>query len=254
MKVVVTGGAGFIGRAVVQKLVARGDQVVALVRDPDRARFLEHDRVALQASDLSSVAQLAVQMRGADAVLHGAGSYRVGIKRSERQRMWDINVGGTQRVLDAAMSARIPRTVYLSTVGVFGNTRGKIVDESYLRYLAGGFMSWYDETKFHAHIEAEKRIAKSAPIVIVQPSQVYGPHDHSLASSQLEQAHKGQLRYVSFPNAGLAWVHVDDLSAGIIAALDSAGSASRTRSLGSACACATHWRSQRGLVGAVRRG
>ena len=59
-----------------------------------------------------------------------------------------------------------------------------------------------------------------APIVIVQPSQVYGPNDHTLASRQLEQAYKGKLRYVAFPSVGLAWVHVDDLVDGIVAALD----------------------------------
>ncbi|HYI21676.1 MAG TPA: NAD-dependent epimerase/dehydratase family protein [Candidatus Limnocylindrales bacterium] len=219
-RVVVTGGAGFIGRAIVGLLAARGDQVVALVRDPDRAQFLKHDRVTLQASDLSSVAQLAAQMRGADAMLHGAGSYRVGIKRSEHQRMWDANVGATERVLDAAISAGIPRIVYISTVNVFGDTHGVAVDESYRRDLAEGFVSYYDETKFRAHEAAEKRIADGAPIVIVQPAQVYGPNDHSLASAQLEQAHAGKLRYLALANAGMAWVHVDDLATGIIAALD----------------------------------
>ncbi len=193
---------------------------MALVRDPDRAQFLKHDRVTLQASDLSSVAQLAAQMRGADAVLHGAGSYRVGIKKSERERMWDANVGATERVLDAAISAGIPRIVYISTVGVFGDTGGKLVDETYRRDVADGFLSWYDETKFRAHELAEGLIKKGAPIVIVQPSQVYGPDDHSLPSEQLQQAHAGSLRYLALPNAGLGWVHIDDLAAGIVAALD----------------------------------
>jgi dihydroflavonol-4-reductase len=220
MRVVTTGGAGFIGRAIVARLAQRGDEVVALVRDPERARFLSRDRVQLQASDLTSVAQLAAQMRGADAVIHGAGSYRVGIKRSERAQMWDANVGATERVLDAAISVGIRRVVYISTVNVFGNTRGKLVDESHLRDPDEGFLSWYDETKFRAHLEAEKRIAKGAPVVIVQPGQTYGPNDHSLASAQLEQAHAGKLRFVAFASTGLAWVHVDDLAAAIVAALD----------------------------------
>jgi dihydroflavonol-4-reductase len=56
--------------------------------------------------------------------------------------------------------------------------------------------------------------------VIVMPSQVYGPHDHSLASEQLHQAFRGTLRYRAFSSLGTGWVHVHDLAAGILAALD----------------------------------
>src|SRR3954471_23142578 len=126
MRVVVTGGAGFIGRAVVNRLADRGDDVVALVRDPDRARPLKRGHVSLVISDLSSVPQLKAQMTGADAVIHAAGRYEVGIKKSQRERMWDANVGATERVLDAAIAASVQRIVYVSTVGVFGNTHGQV--------------------------------------------------------------------------------------------------------------------------------
>src|SRR4051812_12114489 len=97
-----------------------------------------------------------------------------GIKNSDRPRMWDANVGATQRVLDAAVAAGVLSIVYVSTVNVFGNTHGKLPDETSRRDLSEGFFSYYDETKFRAHEEAHKRIAAGAPIVIVQPSQVYG--------------------------------------------------------------------------------
>lgn len=220
MKVVITGGAGFIGRVIVERLAARGDEVVALVRDPARARHLKRDGVTLVASDLSSAAALTTQMKGADGVIHSAGSYRIGIRASEREQMWDANVGATERVLDGAIEAGVPRIVYVSTNNVFGDSRGRVIDETYRRDVKGGFLSWYDETKYRAHEAAAARIEKDAPIVIVQPGQTYGPNDHSLASSQLELAHSGRLRYVAFPSSGLAWVHVDDLADGIVAALD----------------------------------
>jgi nucleoside-diphosphate-sugar epimerase len=220
VRVVVTGGAGFIGRAVVKRLADRGDHVVALVRDPAKAQFLVGKNVTLIASDLHSVPAMTAQMKGADAVIHGAGAYRVGIRKSERPQMWDANVGTTQRVLDAAIAAGAPRIVYVSTLNVFGNSKGLKRDEMYRRNPDEGFLSYYDETKFRAHEEAEKRIGAGAPIVIVQPSQAYGPHDHSLASAQLAQAHAGRLRTFAMASSGLAWVHVDDLADGIVAALD----------------------------------
>ncbi len=219
-RVVITGGAGFIGRAVVERLASRGTNIVALVRDPGRAKHLERAIVELVASNLENQRTLAQVMSGAHAVIHAAGSYRIGIPVSERPAMWDANVGATERVLDAAIEARVPRIVYVSTNNVFGNTNGVVVDETYRRDLSKGFLSWYDETKYRAHEEAEKRIAKGAPIVIVQPGQTYGPNDHSLATRELERAHAGTLPYIAFPNVGLAWVHVHDLAGAILAALD----------------------------------
>jgi dihydroflavonol-4-reductase len=220
VKVVITGGAGFIGRAIVERLAGRGDDVVALVRDPEKASFLKAPRVALLASDLSSKAQMTAQMKGADAVIHAAGSYRIGIKKSERDAMWDANVGATERVLDAAVAAGVPRIVYVSTANAFGDTHGLLVDETFERDLGAGFVSWYDETKYRGHAAAQQRIAAGAPIVIVMPTQTYGPNDHSQASALLEAAFRGKLRYVPFPTSGLAWVHVNDLADGIVAALD----------------------------------
>lgn len=201
-------------------MAGRGDDVIALVRDPSRATHIYSERVTLVASRLDDPAALAAQMSSADAAIHAAGVYRIGIKASERPAMWDANVGATERVLDAAIAAGVPRIVYVSTNNVFGNTHGELVDESFRRNLADGFVSYYDETKYRAHEAAEKRIGDGAPIVIAQPAQTYGPNDHSIASAQLQQAHAGTLRFVAFPSAGMGWVHVDDLAAAIVAALD----------------------------------
>ncbi len=62
----------------------------------------------------------------------------------------------------------------MSTINVFGNTRGRVVDETYRRDLTRGFLSYYDETKYLAPIATEARIEAGAPIVIVQPGFVYG--------------------------------------------------------------------------------
>lgn len=220
MKVVITGGAGFIGRATVERLADRGDEVVALVRDLDRAKHLVRPGVRLAINDLKSVAALKAQMQGADAVIHAAGSYRVGIRANERDAMWEANVGATERVLDAAIAAGVKRIVYVSTNGIFGDTHGVQVDETFHRDLSTGFLSWYDETKYLAHDAVLARIAKGAPVVIVQPGQVYGPHDHSLVSTQLDLAHRGRLFYTVLSSSGQSWTHVHDLADGIVAALD----------------------------------
>ena len=219
-RILITGGAGLVGRAVVRVLREGGDEVVALVRDSRRAAHLAELGADLVESDLSDVAELTEQLRGADAAIHAAGSYRIGIPRSERGAMWDANVGTTTRILDAAEAAGTPRVVYVSTCNVYGNTHGAIVDETFRRDLADGFLSWYDETKYGAHEVAQQRIAAGAPIVIVLPSQVYGPGDRSSFGEQLRLAHDGKLRYRALAGVRIGLVHADDLASGIVAAID----------------------------------
>lgn len=216
----ISGATGFVGSQVARVLRMRGDEVLAPVRDPRRAGELIDMGVTVIEDDLQDVDRLAGTMRDVDAVIHAAGSYRVGITREERGAMWDANIGSTTRVLDAAEVARAPRIIYVSTVGVFGNTKGRVVDETYRRNIREGFLGWYDETKFGAHEVAAQRARAGAPIVFVLPSQVYGPGDHSAVGDQLAQARAGKLPYRALTGVGLGFVHVDDLAVGIVAALD----------------------------------
>jgi nucleoside-diphosphate-sugar epimerase len=216
----VSGGSGFVGLAVVRQLVARGDEVTVPVRDRRRAETLAAVGATVVEDDLSDVRVLTEAFRGFEAAIHAAGEYRIGIRKSERGAMWDANVGLTTRVLDAAQDAGLPRLVYVSTVNVFGNTHGQVVDETYRRDLREGFISWYDETKYGAHEVVEQRIRADAPIVIVQPAQVYGPGDHSSFGDQLRRAFEGRLPYRALDDVGVGLVHVDDLAAGIVAAID----------------------------------
>src|SRR5205807_1176291 len=102
----------------------------AVVRDPARSGALAALGATLVEDDLSNVDRLAELLRQAepDAVIHAAGRYKTGITRPERGPMWEANIGATTRLLDAAEAAKAKRIVYVSTVNVFGNTHGAIVD------------------------------------------------------------------------------------------------------------------------------
>ena len=219
-RVFVTGAAGFIGGRTVRTLRERGDEVVAIVRDPASATALRDLGVRLIAGNLGSQDEVHRAMSGSDAIIHLAGSYRVGISPSERPAMYEANVTVTERVLDAAIAAGIPRIVHVSTINIFGNTGGRVVDETYRRDLARGYLSYYDETKYLAQVAAEARIEAGAPTVIVQPGTVYGQGDHSGVGEQLKAAFDGTARYIGLGDLGISPVHVDDIAGGIVAALD----------------------------------
>ncbi|HYM53062.1 MAG TPA: NAD-dependent epimerase/dehydratase family protein [Candidatus Dormibacteraeota bacterium] len=218
MRAFVTGAAGFIGGSLVRQLRARGDEVLALVRDAGRADALRKLGCELIEGDLGAMPDedLRAALEGSDALFHLAGSYRVGIAATEHAAMYQANVSATRAALDAAIAAQVPRMVYVSTANVFGDTRGRVVDETYRRPQPPRYLSYYDETKYLAHLAAEGRIATGAPILIAIPCMVYGPGDHSQVGATVAQAMAGRLPVINAPELGGSLVHVDDLAAGIL--------------------------------------
>lgn len=220
MKVFVTGATGFIGSHVARLLRERGDDVVALVRSPARATALVGIGCELIEGDLNNRIDVDRGVEGSDAVIHLAARWEVGIPKADCPKMEDVNVGGVRRVLDSASENNTPRAVYVSTVNVFGDTKGQIADESYQGTGSRTFYSCYESSKFKAHKLAESRIQGGAPVVIVQPGLVYGPGDHSEVGRQILMAARGRLRLAMLTDIGLSMTYVDDVAQGIIAALD----------------------------------
>ena len=220
MKAFVTGGTGFIGQHLVRKLRERGDEVVALVRSPSKAAPLRDLGADIVEGDLSDDDAIKQGVAGAEGVFHVGATYKVGVPTSEHEAMWDANVRGTERVLDAATAAGAQRIVHVSTGNVYGNTRGQVVNETYVRPQPPDFLSYYDRTKYEAHQVALDRIAKGTPVIIVQPGGVYGPDDPSELGNMIDQARTGKLKMRLFPDAGFNFIYVEDVAEGILLAYD----------------------------------
>jgi dihydroflavonol-4-reductase len=216
MKYLVTGATGFIGGAVVRQLRAAGHDVVAVVRDPGKAQDLIDQEVIVHQGDITDKASLREPMTDVDGVFHLAAWYAIGIR--DVGRMERINVEGTRNVLELMRELDIPKGVYTSTVGVFSNTRGRLVDETY-RY-DGPFLNHYERTKWIAHYEvAEPMMRDGLPLVIVMPGLVYGPGDPSITGEQMRQYLRGKL-HVAPLGAAYCWGHVDDTACGHLLAME----------------------------------
>jgi len=214
----VTGATGFVGGALVRRLRAAGHQVVAVVRDVARASALSAQGVDVRRGDITDRASLVEPMRGVDGVFHVAAWYRVGASARERRTANAINVEGTRNVLQVMRELRIPRGVYTSTLGVFGDTHGRLVDENHRR--DGPWLTEYDRTKWAAHYQvALPAMRAGLPLVIVQPGLVYGPGDTSAL-------HDSWVRYLkrSLPalvrGTEYCWAHVEDVAAAHVLALE----------------------------------
>jgi dihydroflavonol-4-reductase len=220
VKVFVTGATGFIGGEVARQLRALGDEVACLVRSPEKAGKLTELGCELVSGDLSDAEALRQGMQGCDGVVHAAAMYEVGIPAKQHPAMYEANVKGSELMLSAALEAKVGKLVYVSTVGIFGNTQGKVVDESY-EHPGKEFTSYYEETKLEGHRIAKRMIAEEGlPGVIVQPGGVYGPGDTSQIADLLEEFFAGRLFLLPFPDLGICLSHVEDIAAGILLGLD----------------------------------
>jgi len=140
----VTGATGFLGWHVVNKLLARGERVRALVRKTSRVRELDGDVVT---GDLRDPESLERAVAGCAVVYHVAADYRLWAK--DPSELYRSNVEGTRNLLTAARDAGVERVVYTSTVGCIGVPRDRPGDEDSevgLEEMAGA----YKRSKFQA--------------------------------------------------------------------------------------------------------
>ncbi len=220
MKAFVTGGSGFIGTHVVRKLIARGDEVIAFARSEKSAQKLAALGANVVRGDLADPQDkdsLQAGMCGADVVYHLASWYEFGVQ--DQLKMALVNVEGTRNILNLAYKLGVPKIVYTSSIMVFGDTEGRIVDETF--FQAGPFESVYHRTKWQAHYEVVMPfIEKGAPIVIVMPGAVYGPQDKSLIGLLMHLFYQEALPALPGANMMLSYVHVGDVADGIIRAAD----------------------------------
>lgn len=216
MRYFVTGSTGFIGRRITRQLRAAGHEVVALARDPGKASDLAASGARVVRGDVTDKESMRSAMNGVDGVFHVAGWYKLNARdRSEGQR---VNVDGTRNVLELMEELRIPKGVYTSTLAVFGDTHGKVVDESYRN--DGPWLTEYDRTKWVAHYEiAEPLMRRGLPLVVVQPGVTYGAGDPSEIGNAFRQYLRRKLRGVP-RTAAYCWGHVEDIARAHLLAME----------------------------------
>src|SRR2546428_1690440 len=164
MRVFVTGATGFVMGAVARALRARGDAVTALVRDPSRAASLAALGCELVAGDVVHPTAAIPDLHRADALVHGAAIYEIGVTPERRRAMEDTNVTGTRRMLDAARAAGVAPIVYVSPIAAFGNTHRAGVAAGYPPPSPPTSSS--QDTKRRAHHIAPDAANSRAPLVI----------------------------------------------------------------------------------------
>ncbi len=216
MKALVTGANGFTGSHLVKALEKRGDGVVGLVRKSSNLARLDDTQIQLVYGDITDRNALCKAMQEVDTVFHTAAYVELGLV--DEQQMERVNVDGTQAVLEIAKETGVSKIVYCSTIGVYGDTQGKVVNETFSR-TQEDFSSAYDRTKYQAQKLVDKFSADGLSIVSIMPSGILGvddPHFGPVFKLFL----KGWLKLWLGGDRMTGIVHVDDLVNAMILAAE----------------------------------
>jgi farnesol dehydrogenase len=209
MRVLITGGTGYLGAAIVRALAARGHQPVVYARHASAA---ELPGVPID-GDIRHLTSLRAAAEGVDAIIHAAAL--VSIWRPRPAEFHDVNVGGLHNVLGVTQALGIRRLVYTSSflaLPPYGQ-REPLASNDYLR------------TKRDARKVALAAAQRGVPIVTMYPGVIYGPGpatEGNLVGRLLRDHLRGTLPGVVGGDRFWSFAHVDDVAEAHVAAVDSA--------------------------------
>ena len=207
MKVLVTGGTGYLGRAIVAALAARGHELVIFARGASRSG-LPGTAVDGDIRDRAAVERAAA---GCDAISHSAAL--VSIWRRRREDFDDVNVGGLRHVLAAATAHGTPRVLYTSSFVAIpprGRTEPLQAND-------------YQRTKVAADRAADDAVRDGSPLIRVYPGVIYGPGaftEGNLVGRLIADHLKHKLPGLVGPEHRWSYAYVNDVAAGHCAALE----------------------------------
>ena len=173
MKALVTGATGFLGRYLVQRLLQEGEEMWVLARASQTAAYLQSLGARLITGDVRRWSSLRQAVQGMDAIFHCAG-------KVEPTGGWvdflEVNVLGTERVIQAAVEHGVPRIIHLSSIGIYGpQPTGMIISEDDGYDPNPGTRGFYTRSK----IEADRMAMwyaheRAAPVTVIRPATLYG--------------------------------------------------------------------------------
>lgn len=223
---VVTGGYGFLGQYLVHSLLAEMPGVRIKILDlkrPDSLIFAhENDpRVTSSFINICDYDTLAPHFADADTVIHLVGLVSSSIK--DKDKLFAINVEGTENVLRAMLENNVTRLLHISSVAALGFPQkgGEPIDEDF-RFdwdIARRRKKYYTLTKHLADVRVLAYREKGVDSIILHPSLLYGPGDVANSSRIIRAIKDGKIPF-NMPG-GMTAIHVQDVAAGIIAALKS---------------------------------
>lgn len=212
MKALVTGASGFVGSAMVRRLLEEGVSVKVLVRPRSDRSNLQGLPVELAEGDLTLAETLPAACRGCDALFHVAADYRLWTPRPAE--LYQANVEGTRALLTAARDNGVQRVVYTSSVATLGIPKDHTPGTEFTPVTVADMIGHYKRSKFLAEEVAAEFAAAGLDLVIVNPSTPIGPRDIKPTPTGRVVRDAMQGKIPAYVDTGLNIAHVDDVAEG----------------------------------------
>jgi dihydroflavonol-4-reductase len=173
MRVLVTGGSGFVGGSIVRTLLQQGNQVRVFARHNNWTDHLTALGIEIAYGDILDLSSIKEALKDCTMLYHAAALYDLwGL---EEQTLMQTEREGTRNALDAALLGNVAKVIYTSTAVIIGEEMGVIGTESTKH--RGYFLKKYERAKFEAEQIAVSYLNKGLPLIIVNLAGVYRPGD-----------------------------------------------------------------------------
>jgi dihydroflavonol-4-reductase len=218
LRALVTGATGFIGYHVARLLIEKGFKVRALVRRQSASAAVSSLGAEVVTGDIRDYDSLSRALRDCAQLYHLAADYRLWVP--DPDAMYEINVGGTRNVMEAALRMGTERVVYTSTVGVLKASLDGAPSNEETPVGFGDMIGHYKKSKFLAEREVYGFVEKGLPVVIVNPSTPVGPMDTrpTPTGKMIVDFLKGKMP--AYLDTGLNFVDVQDVAEGHVQAAE----------------------------------
>lgn len=218
MTTLVTGATGFVGSAVVRRLLDAGHQVRVMTRPQSALTNIQDLDLEVVKGDLAKPESLQSAVKGCDILFHVAADYRLWVRDSDI--LYRVNVEGTKNLMHAAINAGVSKIVYTSSVATLGlNSNGVPGDEN-TPVSFDNMIGHYKRSKYLAEQAVSQLIEEQQlPAIIVNPSTPIGPRDIRPTPTGRMVLDAVCGRMPAYVDTGLNVVHVDDVAEGHMLAL-----------------------------------
>lgn len=220
MRIYLTGGTGYIGKALAARLLSEGHELHCLVRPTSDRGKLEGAGAACFVGELTERESLAAGMKGCDLVIHAAAELDL---RVPREQMEAVNVAGSENVARLAVELGVKRLLSVSSMAFFGGSCDDGSPGNEESSPRRPFLTAYSATKNAAQLAIEAITDGRLVLDTVYPSLVYGPPGKKGGTNPLLRAlARGRLRFLVGADRIVRWVFIDDVVDAMVRILDRA--------------------------------
>ena len=216
MKTLLTGSTGFLGSAILRKLLEDGREVKVLIREKSDTTNIDGVDVEIAYGDLRDSDSLQSALSGCDVLYHTAAYYS--LWSQDKRIIYDINVEGTRKILLAAQLKNIEKVVYTSTVGCVGLNKDTTPSNEGTPLNLNTLSNDYKQSKYQAEQVALEFASNGLPVVIVNPSTPVGPRDIKPTPTGKIILDFLNRKMPAYLETGLNLIDVDDCARGHILA------------------------------------